>query len=170
MTSDQEMRGVVKRATGGPWTAKTSEASMNGVNEYYFRPSPNAPQVFSAVMKLEDAELIEHSREWVPETLDRLDAVRELHAPLVYADAPGIYFCKECQYTASGGTYPCRTRRILDAVRELHEPDWSDWDIDHPEEEASCTCGYNGTFSECSAVRNLDDGDVLIEPAKVNRS
>lgn len=42
------------------------------------------------------------------------------------------------------------------AIRELHQPDWSDWDIDHPEEEANCTCGYNGSYSECPTVRILD--------------
>ena len=42
------------------------------------------------------------------------------------------------------------------AIRELHQPDWSNWDIDHPEEEANCTCGYNGSYSECPTVRILD--------------
>ena len=41
-------------------------------------------------------------------------------------------------------------------VRELHQPDWSDRGIDHPEEDAVCTCGYNGPYRECPTVRALD--------------
>ena len=41
-----------------------------------------------------------------------------------------------------------------------HKPDWSDWGLDHPEEEAGCTCGYNGTFTECAESRtNQSDGE-----------
>lgn len=35
-----------------------------------------------------------------------------------------------------------------------HGPDWSDWDIDHPEEGPSCKCGFNGTPEECESSRN----------------
>lgn len=34
-----------------------------------------------------------------------------------------------------------------------HGADWSDWDVDHPEEGPSCKCGYNGTPEECAAYR-----------------
>lgn len=36
---------------------------------------------------------------------------------------------------------------------QQHKRDWSDWGIDHPEETATCSCGYNGTFEECEASR-----------------
>lgn len=39
-------------------------------------------------------------------------------------------------------------------VEALHQPDWSDWGIDHPEEGASCTCGYNGEYP-CPTIRAL---------------
>lgn len=42
----------------------------------------------------------------------------------------------------------------------VHKPDWSDWGLDHPEEDAGCTCGYNGTFAECVESRtNQSDGE-----------
>lgn len=37
-----------------------------------------------------------------------------------------------------------------------HKPDWGDYGIDHPEEGASCSCGYNGPYEECPEVRDLE--------------
>ena len=89
MTSDQEMRDLRAYA----------DMAINGQ---------------TSADKYDGRSAVGRRAHLVTDALGRLDAVRELHAPLVYADAPGIYFCKECQDTASGGTYPCPTIQLLD--------------------------------------------------------
>lgn len=45
----------------------------------------------------------------------------------------------------------------LEAVLELHQPDWSDWGLDHPEEGAVCSCGHNGVYEECPTVQAINE-------------
>ena len=40
-------------------------------------------------------------------------------------------------------------------VQALHQPDWSDWGSDHPEENASCSCGVNYDHADCPTVQAL---------------
>ncbi|WRS30581.1 hypothetical protein U6G28_02525 [Actinomycetaceae bacterium MB13-C1-2] len=154
MITDQEMRDLADKATEGPWaTAIPGPLS-------YATHSRNECRCNDS----EDYEYRFHRHDQ-----DGGHWHQQIDAHHVYANDEKITIAGNYDYEDGGIIEPHDAAFIaaarewvpdaltrFAAIRELHQPDWSDWDIDHPEEEANCTCGYNGSYSECPTVRILD--------------
>ncbi|WRS29632.1 hypothetical protein U6G28_08900 [Actinomycetaceae bacterium MB13-C1-2] len=128
MLSDQEMRALADKATEGPWAAWLDQ--------------DGTPHMQGRLM-------VGNSEGVIPEGETFIDGV-EIN-PVAECYTP-----EDRQFIAAAREWVPDALTRFAAIRELHQPDWSDWDIDHPEEEANCTCGYNGSYSECPTVRILD--------------
>lgn len=124
MTSDQEMQELAEQATEGPWASQGYDDEEHGtwftgggegMKEHAIGfTSDSILFGMSAEQSEKDAAFIAASREWVPETLNRLDQIRELHKPgrVNIPDWKGLYciLCRE--------PYPCPTVRILEGSQQ----------------------------------------------------
>ena len=128
--SDENMQTLIEAATPGPWeweigggdthvSLKTRFPHISGSGRIY-HPRILSPSGFDAdfiEVKSADAVLIAAASEWVPDTLDRLDRIRELHAPKEWPVVSGtITLCTVCH-----DSWPCETRRIIDEEGDNHE-------------------------------------------------
>ena len=120
---DKDMKALVGEATQGPWDWSYGEGNRHQAligsrgelvveaNAYY------ALNVVDA-----DAQFIAEARDWVPDTLDRLDQLRDLHTSEDTCRTIAHYprgkhlqmddcrvYCRAC-----GHRYPCETRRLID--------------------------------------------------------
>ena len=95
----EEMRAIEQAASEGPW-------EINGAGEYVsgvgLMVAPDDGGVSGA-----NAEFIAASRTFVPDALDALEEILELHSHEVYDSNRRM--CSAC-----GGTVPCMTRRIIE--------------------------------------------------------
>lgn len=115
-------RTLTDQATEGPWEASSSEATMNDRSEWKIGKY-NRPQVLRSVMRGADAAFIADARTRLPQALDALQAVLDLHAPI---DALNMrhrggrvqQVCIGCgQDDGNWNYWPCPTvRAITDAI------------------------------------------------------
>lgn len=51
-----------------------------------------------------------------PRALDAIERVMRVHWPDEFADAPGEYFCNECQRAQLNGEWPCMTVQAIEGA------------------------------------------------------
>ena len=112
----EEMRAIEQAATEGPcetgryWGALTHE-SDGVLGAYYGEDCPACDESLNAeaevVIESINLDFIAAARTFVPEALDALEEILELHSHEVYDSSRRM--CPAC-----GGTVPCRTRRIIE--------------------------------------------------------
>lgn len=122
MTTDQEMRELADAATQGPWDAyrpyeayriyELCSTTEQGLNETLAEVSGYNASA--------DAEFIAACRQWVPDAIRRIEAVREIHQPIKALNTryPGgklTQVCTGCgQDDGNWNQWPCPTIRALD--------------------------------------------------------
>lgn len=119
MTSDQAMRELADEATQGPWRVwydpdptKLRDTAVE--TAWCHGDIEGDTELITDYLPTDaDAEFIAACREWVPDALRRIEAVREIHRPEPHADEPTISYCLACQHCGSHGTYPCPTIQAL---------------------------------------------------------
>ena len=119
----EEMRAIEQAATEGPWehwpearsigVSQIIDGSLGGIivadvrprlgwGEQIYVPTERNPRGDEP-----DAAFIAASRTFVPDALDALETILELHSHEVYDSNRRM--CSAC-----GGTVPCATRRIIE--------------------------------------------------------
>ena len=88
--TDKTMRTLMYAATPSPWEEYKQTGSVSGAD---------GDEIIET--NHEDAQFVVAARHWVPTTLNRLDEVRALHAPI-----DGV--CPACDMTS-----PCDTLNVL---------------------------------------------------------
>lgn len=81
MIKDKLMREVEKQAHAGPWHTFLCNRDIIDVTECAFKQGALSVPIFTATMHEVDADFIAAAREWVPDTLNRLDRIRALIDP-----------------------------------------------------------------------------------------
>ena len=98
-------RTLTDQATEGPWEARSSEATMNDRAEWKIGKY-NRPQALRSVMRGADAVFVADARTRLPQALDALQAVLDLHQPVVaYTTTGPVECCLKCEWD-----YPCGPR------------------------------------------------------------
>ena len=106
MRTDSQMAELAAaEISPGPWTwdlAGKHGAEIFDSNDWVI-PSLHSIDGGPPKFDTADAQFIAATREWVPAALNRLNSIRELHAPATSAKT-GETFCQECTKP-----YPCPT-------------------------------------------------------------
>lgn len=114
MTSDQTMRALADAATDGPWRVwydpdPTKLRATAVETAWCHGDIEGDTELITDYLPTDaDAEFIADCREWVPDAIRRIEAVRELHWGDVSVGVHA-HVCAECRQE-----YPCPTIRALD--------------------------------------------------------
>lgn len=113
-------QAIAEKATGGAW-----EWVPSITTQARHRPAKVSTLVWDRDDAVEaalphstaDAAFIAHARTALPQAVAALRAVLRVHWPDEFGDAPGEYFCNECQRAQMNGVWPCPTiTAITDAI------------------------------------------------------
>lgn len=83
MTTDQEMRKLADNATDGPWeVTRSAHDGVDGESWVSYGVDHSDHEIIHTNhVQQDDARFIAASRQWVPDAIRRLDAIRELIDP-----------------------------------------------------------------------------------------
>ena len=118
-------QAIAEKATPGPWEAWGKreggvwiKTDRDEVLHHDRRGAGHLSEDYSWMLPA-DAEFIAHARTALPAAVAALRAVLRVHWPDEFGDAPGEYFCNECQRAQMNGVWPCPTiQAIQDTLGE----------------------------------------------------
>ena len=111
-------RALADHATEGPWFAEYSRKTGDCVVPYDAQSTREAVAITRLMHAPSDAVFIADARTRLPQALNALQAVLDMHRR-IWVD--GIEYCKHC--VDFGGEYPCPTVRAIQTELERKEPD-----------------------------------------------
>ena len=109
-------RALTAEATEGPWEARSSEATMNDRSEWKIGKH-NHPQVLRSVMRGDDAVFIADARVRLPQALDVIQAVHDLHQPVEFFGHSATWL----RCTQGCPAWPCPTVQAIQTELERKE-------------------------------------------------
>lgn len=121
MIDEEHLRKLADAATEGPWEADYSEENNYSIKS----PGTEWGDGYAYVGDRDNAEFIAAARTAVPQLLDQLDAVLDLHRPeMTYRLMDGEDFAREPDgevCVVCREYYPCETVQAIDSVQQDEE-------------------------------------------------